>query len=567
MEENFKTIAVKDIRPDPNQPRKYYDDASMKELAQSIKEKGVLQPILIRPNGNGYILVCGERRLRASKDAGLNDIPAVIRELSDDEALELQIIENLQRKDVHALEEAVAFKSLVENKNKPTTIEDVAARVGKSVYYVRQRMKLNSLSKEWQDVFFKGKINIVAALMISRLDETAQAYFFSNRVSKKDLKDPDYQINISDWDINRLQRKLTNAPFDTKDETLNPKMGPCTTCPFNSAVSSLFPEDAKNPICGNASCYGTKSEVSFDRKLKDAKIDPAIVFVDNETYRSRDDDNPEKIIEKLKKEGHTVYKRDYSDSQYHQVNTGNKDFKKNLETGKYLKAFVLSGDDRGHHIHIELNKKPTASSKQAADKIKSGDASLDDIANEIKRINDREKRTKELDLEKVHLNIVEQLKDHKSLKESKPKFNKTDRAIMIDILLTTAGFSVRDKIKKAIPHKEATYGSGKYQYDYFKQFEKITDDQLAQLVRLIAVDKYSTSLAGSSSGTALRMIAEYLPDIDIKKFEKEQAEVAARRNERIAGRISSLNKKKSELKPKAQTKKPVKNASKSAVAK
>jgi ParB family chromosome partitioning protein len=108
---DFKTILLDDIHPDPNQPRKYYDALAMEELTQSVKEKGVLQPVLIRPNGNGYILVCGERRYRASKEAGLTDIPAVIRQLTDDEALELQIIENLQRKDVNPMEEGTAFQN------------------------------------------------------------------------------------------------------------------------------------------------------------------------------------------------------------------------------------------------------------------------------------------------------------------------------------------------------------------------------------------------------------------------------------------------------------------------
>jgi ParB family chromosome partitioning protein len=154
----FKLTPLKEIHPDPNQPRKFYDESAMQELIQSVKEKGILQPILVRPNGNGFVLVCGERRYRASVAAGLTEIPTVIRHLSDDEALELQIIENLQRKDVHPMEEAVAFKSLLDNKQKVHTLEEIAARVGKSEFYVRQRMKLNALTKDWQEVFYSKKM-------------------------------------------------------------------------------------------------------------------------------------------------------------------------------------------------------------------------------------------------------------------------------------------------------------------------------------------------------------------------------------------------------------------------
>ncbi|MBK7885509.1 MAG: ParB/RepB/Spo0J family partition protein [Chitinophagaceae bacterium] len=103
----------------------------MTELVESIKTNGVLQPILVRPKGKGYMLVCGERRYRATKEAGLTEVPAVIREMTDDEALEAQIIENLQRKDVHPMEEAVAFNSLIENKK--YSVIEVAARVGKKI--------------------------------------------------------------------------------------------------------------------------------------------------------------------------------------------------------------------------------------------------------------------------------------------------------------------------------------------------------------------------------------------------------------------------------------------------
>ena len=117
----LKEVLIKDIHPDPNQPRRFYDEQAMDELTESIKDSGVIQPIVIRPNGKGYIIVCGERRYRAALSVNAafkdrNTIPAVIRNLSDEEALQLQIVENLQRKDVHPMEEAVAFKSLLEKK-------------------------------------------------------------------------------------------------------------------------------------------------------------------------------------------------------------------------------------------------------------------------------------------------------------------------------------------------------------------------------------------------------------------------------------------------------------------
>jgi ParB family chromosome partitioning protein len=106
---DFKTIPLSEIHPDKNQPRKFINDISLKELTESVKLKGVIQPIMVRPNKTGYILVCGERRVKASVAAGLKDVPAVVRNLTDEEALEIQFIENIQRDDVHPMDEASTF--------------------------------------------------------------------------------------------------------------------------------------------------------------------------------------------------------------------------------------------------------------------------------------------------------------------------------------------------------------------------------------------------------------------------------------------------------------------------
>lgn len=134
----LKMLKLAHITPSPTNPRKTFDEDTIDELAKSIFEKGVISPIMVRPLGKEtYELVCGERRYRASlsvhaEHKDRNTIPAYIRDMSDDEALELQITENLQRKDVHPMEEAAAFKTLVE-RNHPA--EEISNRLGKSVYF------------------------------------------------------------------------------------------------------------------------------------------------------------------------------------------------------------------------------------------------------------------------------------------------------------------------------------------------------------------------------------------------------------------------------------------------
>jgi ParB family transcriptional regulator, chromosome partitioning protein len=555
----LKTIAIKDIHPDPNQPRKFYDEPAMQELIASVKEKGVLQPILIRPigtseayikkdpaapmgieirrkagyNGPEFLLVCGERRYRAASEAGLSEIPTVIRNLTDDEALELQIIENLQRKDVHPMEEAVAFKSLYENKSRKYTLEEIAARVGKQVYYVRQRLKLTNLLPEFQKVFYAGKVKSTTAVAISQLSEKDQQELLKNKVYKGWEKRSDFWLNISDWDLERIQKNLNGSPFDKKDPDLNPKMGPCTTCHFNSAVASLFPEDQKNPVCNNSECFKLKCSVAFKKKLDEVKDDPGVVLVDNHWYRDKNDP----VVERLRKDGHQVYSYG-NPSQFEHVSTSSKDFQEKRKTGKVLKAFVVSGDDLGKHIYIELKKGKTGggSSKEAAEKVKSGTASSQDINDEIKRIRDREKRSSELDSEKIWSQVRQLLTDDSKAGK----------------IFVTAPLDQEEleALANALDDKMGFQNSGWIEKFFGSGYEGITELGIQQLLRIFMMAVLPTAYGDHLEGTnhhAFRVIKKYLPQ-DVSAIELQQQEIAEKRKERVDKRIQQLQQTKKELK-------------------
>jgi ParB family chromosome partitioning protein len=218
--------------------------------------------------------VCGERRFRAAGTAGLTDIPAVIRVLTDEEALELQIIENLQRKDVHPMEEAVAFKSLVD---KGKDVQEIANRVGKKIYYVNQRLKLNQLTKEWQSVYFHSLVSLNDAMRLAVMPDKQQVDFYREQNMPMHI-DRKVHISFSDYTFNKYRGNLSTATFDLTDITLNSKMGACTNCQYNSGAMALFPDAAKNPICTNITCFVHKTNFEFDRKLKAAKDDPSMVL-------------------------------------------------------------------------------------------------------------------------------------------------------------------------------------------------------------------------------------------------------------------------------------------------
>ncbi len=150
-------IRITDIEANEGQPRKTFDDNALADLSESIKEHGVVQPIIVRKDGNNYRIVAGERRWRASRIAGKRTIPAIVKECTDLEAMELALIENLQREDLNAIEEAVAYKSLIEEYN--MTQEDISRKIGKSRPAIANSLRLLQLPQEIRDMIAGGKIS------------------------------------------------------------------------------------------------------------------------------------------------------------------------------------------------------------------------------------------------------------------------------------------------------------------------------------------------------------------------------------------------------------------------
>ncbi len=158
---------VMDVSPNKTQPRKRFDEASLKELSDSIKENGVIEPLIVRRTSNGLELIAGERRWRASRMAGLTEVPVVITDATDEEALEFAIIENIQREDLNAIEEAEAYKSLM---SFGLSQDEVAKRVGKERATVANYLRLLKLPPEVKDELIKGSITMGHARALLSLD-------------------------------------------------------------------------------------------------------------------------------------------------------------------------------------------------------------------------------------------------------------------------------------------------------------------------------------------------------------------------------------------------------------
>lgn len=279
----IEEITLSSIKPSKANPRRHMDEAALAELAANIKTHGVLQPILIRPvTAGGYKIVCGERRWRASKTACKNTIAARIVSLSDAQALEFAVIENLQREDVHELDEANGFKALMRQDPKLYTVETIAAKVGRSSSFVYQRLKLAELTPNVQKAFYEGKLTAGHAIEIARLqpkdqERALQECFPGHGTAAAILKDKDPRpISVRalrDWIQSEIHLSLANTPFDVNDAGLVPTAGPCSTCPKRSSANPLLFADSipRKDVCTDRECFASKIGALVHIRVKQAE--------------------------------------------------------------------------------------------------------------------------------------------------------------------------------------------------------------------------------------------------------------------------------------------------------
>ena len=203
-------IALDEIRPNPYQPRKTFDQAALQDLANSIKEHGVFNPILVRKSVVGYELIAGERRLRASKLAKMNDIPAIIVDFNDTQMMEISILENIQREDLSPLEEAKAYQQLIEKLN--YTQEKLAERIGKSRPYITNSLRLLKLPLSVQDLLNNGKLTNGHARALLAIEDEDRMIELANRVVKENLTVRDIEKLAKAKPI-KPKKEKENDPF------------------------------------------------------------------------------------------------------------------------------------------------------------------------------------------------------------------------------------------------------------------------------------------------------------------------------------------------------------------
>ena len=220
-----------------------------------------------------YEVVAGARRLRAARIAELENLPVRIVKLTDAEAIEAQCVENLQREDIHSLEEALGFKSLLELGEPTYTIATIASRAGKSEAYVYGRVRLADLIPPVAEAFLKDQITIGHALLIAKLPASQQQEAFSAAFRGLWTSEGNSQVlipvrELAAWIESNILLQLASAPFDKQDETLVPEAGSCANCPKRTGFNKLLFPDVRKDSCTSPDCFRAKIDASVKKTLE-----------------------------------------------------------------------------------------------------------------------------------------------------------------------------------------------------------------------------------------------------------------------------------------------------------
>ncbi len=220
-------LKLSELRSNPYQPRKVFDQKALEELASSIKEHGVFQPIIAKKSIKGYEIIAGERRVKASRLAGKETIPAIVRDFTDEEMMEIALLENLQREDLNAIEEATAYKKLLTELK--ITQEELATRVGKSRSHITNMIGLLNLPETVKTMLMEDKISMSHARILSKIEDPEKVLDLANRVYNDNLNVRTLEILSSSNDWKKRNQNVRHYhksnEYQYVEELLTDKLG------------------------------------------------------------------------------------------------------------------------------------------------------------------------------------------------------------------------------------------------------------------------------------------------------------------------------------------------------
>jgi ParB family chromosome partitioning protein len=282
-ESGFESLELSSLIESKRNSRKVFDAKAQADLTESIKRYGVLSPLIVRPVGNAgkYEIIAGARRFRASGEAGLKEVPCRVVKVENDTALEVIVVDNLQRENVHPLEEAESFHELLDLSN--GDMEGLCNTVGKKPAYVAKRLALVKLLDKGKKMYLAGKMGEGHAMLLARLQPNDQ------KEAIEFLENEDTSVNrLREWIESELMLEVAKAPWDKGDASLVAKAGPCTTCPKRTSVAKeLFDDIKAGDRCTDGACFKLKMQAHITNLEKSLKGAGNKVYGIYESYRQK----------------------------------------------------------------------------------------------------------------------------------------------------------------------------------------------------------------------------------------------------------------------------------------
>lgn len=344
MGDKLTSLSLIELVESKTNPRKTFPEESLKELAESIKQNGIINPLLVRilPGGE-YEIIDGARRYRSAELAGLKQVPAIIRDISDEQVQVVQLISFLQSEDIHPLDEAEAYKKLIDtNQDVPA----IAVKIGKSMSYVKQRLQMLNLTDDWKKHFRNGVMNPAHALLLSRLQPKDQgkcleSYNVIHEYISHGKKSYAMQpiANLRDYIQNNFHLELNKTSFNKKDPNLFKQAGSCTECPKRTGHNKeLFNDITNEDICTDPHCFHKKINNHLTAVLKTADEDKEHEYV--------------KIAD-----SYSSHKEVLNPYEYNKAKKGDKGAKK---------AIVVDGLNAGQVRYIKIKQSHTSSAGKSS---------------------------------------------------------------------------------------------------------------------------------------------------------------------------------------------------------
>ena len=567
IELKVQSLHIGKVIPDPMQPRKTFNETSLKELSESIKKHGVLQPIAVRKSGSDYVIVMGERRYRASKLAGMKTIPCIVREYKSNDILEIQIIENLQRQDVEPTEEADAIAYLSEK----YSATEISKRLGRSDNFIRQRLKLAGLIEGFKVFVRNGEMTISLGVGVSLFESEEQQMMLETMGE-----------DFSAHHINRMIKDQTydleNAPFDVTDGELIAKAGACNVCPFNASNQGNLFGDGKM-VCTKSACYETKKSKSFLNLIEKSKKEKILLIPEIRKYWAEDEKN-QFIISQLENGGLKVYLLDDVEiiekptkptieaikKEYQHYDYSEDEFKAELDEAlqhyeevlekynsakenEFVKGIVFHPETYRHKEVfikiVEQSKNELTTYSATLENRKMADCTPEE---QIIKINEREIRKKQIENNKQFEEVVEMIRDTKYIDTKKTLSVDEMVAFSLTLYENNVDYVGRQRFFSELLGNTSKMTDVEIVTNFKKNFKKEIFHKLIRYILTKQVHFGESNHINNLTNISFYNAIQGYYKTKIAKIEEEYVEKRNKREERLKERIESLEKQIQDLK-------------------